>query len=94
MTKKGSLSKINIFRRPTMKNSSIYMAMFLLCYYGIAEAHTFDAHYHGPEETQLEEDVRKMRENREAQQTLQDNSSTEEEKDEARQKLYKNGAMI
>lgn len=73
---------------------SIKIATILFTFYDILEAHLVDIHPWNAEEHMMMEEADRQKENREARETLYDESLSEEERRKALRTLYENGGMV
>lgn len=67
------------------------VAAALLLFYGIAEGHVCDIHPRLPSEILHEQEIEREKENQKAEQTLNNNNSSEFDRMEANETLVRNG---
>ena len=76
-----------------MNWSSTQIAIFLISYYSVLEGHTVDVHFPSAGEWQMEDRIRRDKENEEAEDTLNNPGASNEDREKAAEKLQNNGIM-
>ena len=75
-------------------SQNIYLTVLFMGVYGLLGAHTIDIHLPSAGEIKMEEDIRKNKECDEAEDTINDPDSSDEERIDAWNTLIDNGRVV